>query len=93
MSKTLELYKRIGEKPSPYYRETPEKKAQKEQFELHVYHKNGMEWIVKSVKLAHAKTINGKQGKPTYAITFDDGITRFYPREEIVGIIPKRKES
>ena len=53
-----------------------------------VYHKNGMQWHAKSVKLGHFKNIDGTQGQASYIITFDDGLVRYYPRTEIVGIVP-----
>lgn len=89
MTSTLELYRRAGLQTLKERREPIEETEQKFKVKhINVYHKNGMEWQAKSVKLDHFKNINGTKGKASYAITFMDGQTRYYPREEIVGIVP-----
>lgn len=88
MTSTLELYRRIGNLAVKEKRQPIEETEQKRPLYIMVYHKNGMEWKAKSVRLDHFKNINGTQGRPSYAIKFEDGETKYYPREDIVGIIP-----
>lgn len=93
MVSTLELYRRIGLQTMKEKREPIEETEQKQNKPKYimVYHKNGMEWKATSVKLGHFKNLNGTQGKASYIIKFMDGTTRYYPREDIVGIIPISK--
>ena len=88
MKSTLELYRRIGNATAKEKRKPIEETKQKKLLYIKVYHKNGMEWEVASVKLGHFKNIDGTQGKASYIVKFMDGETKYYPREDIVGIIP-----
>lgn len=88
MASTLELYRRIGLQTMKEKQKPIEETEQKKPKYIAVYHKNGMKWKATSVKLGHFKNINGTQGKASYIIRFMDGETKYYPREDIVGIIP-----
>lgn len=92
MTSTLELYRRIGNATAKEKRQPIEETEQKRPLYIMVYHKNGWKLKATSVKLGHFKNINGTQGRPSYAIKFEDGETKYYPREDIVGIIPIWKE-
>lgn len=89
MTSTLELYRRIGnamtkEKRKPIEETTPRKVY----YHCMVYHKHGWATKAKRVRLSHFRNIDGSKGKASYAITFLDGNTLYYPREDIVGIMP-----
>lgn len=88
MVSTLELYRKIGNATAKEKRQPIEETEQKKPKYIKVFHKNGMEWKATSVKLGHFKNINGTQGKASYIVKFMDGETKYYPREDIVGIIP-----
>ena len=88
MTSTLELYRRIGNATAKEKREPIEETEQKKPLYIMVYHKNGWKLKATSVKLGHFKNINGTQGKASYIVKFMDGETRYYPREDIVGIMP-----
>lgn len=88
MTSTLELYRRIGNATAKEKREPIEETEQNKPKYIKVYHKNGMEWEATSVKLGHFKNINGTQGKASYIVKFMDGETKYYPRTDIVGIMP-----
>lgn len=88
MSSTLELYRRIGLQTMEEKQEPIEETEQKKPLYIMVYHKNGWKLKATSVKLGHFKDINGKQGKASYIVKFMDGETKYYPREDIVGIMP-----
>ena len=93
MMSTLELYRRIGLQTAKEKREPIKETAQRKPLYIAIYHKNGWSEKVKSVKLGHFKDINGKQGKPSYAVQFMDGEIKYYPREDITGIMPICKET
>lgn len=76
-------------KRKEYKMETEQKKP----LYIMVYHKNGWKLKAKSVKLGHFKNIDGTQGKPSYIVKFMDGETKYYPRTDIVDIMPMGKES
>ena len=88
MTSTLELYRRIGNATAKEKRQPIEETEQKKPLYIMVYHKNGIEWKATSVKLGHFKNINGTEGKASYIVKFMDGETKYYPREDIVGIMP-----
>ena len=88
MTSTLELYRRIGNATAKEKREPIEETEQKKPKYIAVYHKNGMEWKATSVRLGHFTNVNGTQGKASYIVKFMDGGTKYYPREDIVGIMP-----
>lgn len=93
MASTLELYRRLGNATTKEKRQPIEETEQKKPLYIMVYHKNGMEWKAKSVKLGHFKNINGTEGKASYIVKFMDGETKYYPITDIVGIVPIWRES
>lgn len=88
MASTLELYRRIALQTAKELQKPIEETEQKEPLYIRVYHKNGWKLKAKSVKLGYFKNINGTQGKPSYIVKFMDGETKYYPRTDIVGIMP-----
>lgn len=88
MTSTLELYRRIGNATAKEKRQPIEETEQKKPLYIMTYHKNGWKLKAKSVKLGYFKNIDGTQGKPSYIVKFMDGETKYYPRTDIVGIIP-----